>query len=104
MQKIPLKKAKTGMKLARPVTNERGMTLCGEGTELTEAIIARLVRMEVEHITVTGRPIKTAGGHKSVEQQLDEMHARFKRVEADPLMKKIKGILVNLLTEGTEEG
>jgi len=42
MQKIPLKLATPGMKLAKAVINDRGMTLCGAGTELNEETLARL--------------------------------------------------------------
>ena len=103
MQKIKLKLAKPGMTLAKPVTNDRGMTLCGEGTTLTEEIIARLHRMEVSIIAVKGHPVKTGTEYKSVEQQLAELDERFQKVASDPLMKKIKTMFTAQITEGAEE-
>ncbi len=103
MQKIPLKLAKAGMKLAKAVSNDRGMTLCGAGTELTEETIARLLRMEVKRITVAGHPIDTGRQEKSLSQQIDELHARFRKVRANPLMGKIKNMLLEVLKEGAEE-
>jgi inorganic pyrophosphatase/exopolyphosphatase len=103
MQKIPLKLAKAGMKLAKPVSNDRGMTLCGAGTELTEVTIARLFDMDVKRITVVGHPINTGREEKSISQQIDELHTRFSKVERDPLMRKIKNIFLDVLKEGAEE-
>ncbi len=94
MQKIPLKLAKAGMKLAKPVKNDRGMTLCGAGIELTEEMINRLSNMEVARITVEGHPIDTGESVKSLSQLIDELDVRFRHVEGDPLMMKIKGILL----------
>lgn len=103
MQKIPLNLASPGMKLAKPVTNKRGMPLCGAGTELTEAILARLSDVGVEQITVEGHPVDTGQNEKTVSQQIDELHARFKHVESNPLMMKIKNILLERLQERSEE-
>ena len=94
MQKIPLKLAKAGMKLAKPVTNDRVMTLCGAGIELTEEMINRLSNMEVARITVEGHPIDTGESVKSLSQLIDELNVRFRYVEGDPLMIKIKNILL----------
>jgi len=103
MQKIPLKVATVGMKLAKPVKNKRGMPLCGVGTELTEDLIARLSDMEVKQITVEGHPVDTGDSEKSLNQQIDELHARFRHMEGDPLMGKIKGIFLERLKERAEE-
>jgi hypothetical protein len=103
MQRIALTLASPGMKLAKPVTNKRGMPLCGAGTELTEAILARLSDVGVEQITVEGHPVDTGPDEKTVSQQIDELHARFKQVESDPLMMKIKNLLLKRLQERSEE-
>ena len=68
MQKISLKQATAGMKLAKPVENDRGMTLCGAGTELTGDTIDRLIRMEVKRITVEGHPVDTGQEEKSLKK------------------------------------
>ena len=103
MQKIPLNLAKPGMKLAKSVTNDRGVTLCGAGTELTEETIARLSGMDVKRITVVGHPVDMGGEEKSLSERMDELHARFRNVEADPLMKKIKNIFLEVLREEADE-
>lgn len=82
------------MKLAKSVNNDRGMTLCGAGVELTEALIARLSDMGIKRITVEGHPTGTNGKGQCLSQQIDELNARFRYVEGDPLMRKVKHILL----------
>jgi hypothetical protein len=103
MQKILLKQATAGMKLAKPVENDRGMILCGAGTELTEDTIDRLVRMEVKRITVEGHPVDTGQEQKSLDQLLKELDGRFQKVADDPLMRKIKNMISQVLTEQAED-
>ena len=103
MQRISLKHAAVGMKLAKPVKNKRGMTLCGAGTELNEEIIARLSDREIKRITVEGHPVDTEEEEKSLSQQIDELNARFRKVDRNPLMRKLKKIFLGLLKEGAKE-
>ena len=103
MQKIPLELAAVGMKLAKPVVNKRGMTLCSAGTELTEELLERLKRMEMTRITVEGHSVDTGETEKSLGQQMAELDTRFRNVEGDPLMSKIKNIFLECLKERAEE-
>ena len=57
MQKIPIDKAAEGMVLAKPIERENGVVLMGEGTELNEQIIERLKGLDIQKITVKGRPL-----------------------------------------------
>ncbi len=88
MQKVPMELVRPGMVLARTVTNDAGMALCGEGTELTDTIIERLRRMNVSHLTLKGHPVDM-GDTKTAQQKIEELQARFVRVRNDPLMEKI---------------
>jgi len=99
MQKIPIDLATPGMKLAKPVANDRGIVLCGPGSELAEEMITRLSDMGIKRITVQGHPVDTGDSEKSLGQQTDELHARFRKVEGDPLMRKIKDIFLERLKE-----
>ena len=99
MQKIPINLATPGMKLAKPVANDRGIVLCGLGTELTEEMIARLSNMGAKQITVEGHPIDPGDAGKSLGQQIDELQTRFRKVEGDPLMRRIKDIFLERLRE-----
>jgi hypothetical protein len=102
MQRIPIDLARPGMRLAKPINSDRGMTLCGAGTELSEELISRLLDMGVKRISVEGHPVDMGDKEKGLEQQIQELHARFKAVEADPLMRKIKNMFLRRLEERTE--
>lgn len=102
MQKVPLELVKPGMILARPVNNEAGMALCGEGTELTDTIIERLRRMNVSHVTLKGHPVDM-GDTKTREQKIEELRVRFSHVRNDPLMEKILEASEHAVTALEEE-
>lgn len=102
MQKVPIELVRPGMVLARTITNETGMALCGEGTELTEAIIERLGRMNITHVTLKGHPVDM-GESRTLEQRLDELRGRFVRVQGDPLMDRIHAAAEQALIALDEE-
>jgi len=93
MQKVPIELVKPGMVLARPITNEAGMALCAEGTELSDTIIERLKRMNVSHVTLKGHPVDLGCETKTKEQKIEELKMRFSRVQDDPLMQKIQSAI-----------
>jgi hypothetical protein len=99
MQKVPIELVKPGMVLAKPITNDAGMALCAEGTELSENIIERLMRMNVSHVTLKGHPVDLGGETKTKEQKIDELKARFSRVQEDPLMQKVLSAAQSALME-----
>ena len=99
MQNVTLERAAVGMKLAKPVTNKRGMILYSAGVALTADIIARLSGMGVEHITIEGHPPSTADEEKGLRLQIKELNARFRYVEEDPLMGKMKNLILTQLKE-----
>jgi len=99
MQDVTLERARAGMKLARPVTNKRGVILYGVGAVLTADIIARLSEMGVDQITVDGNPPRTADDDESLSLQIEKLNARFRYVEGDPLMGKMKHLILKQLKE-----
>lgn len=94
MPKIPVSSLKPGMKLSKPVTNDAGMILLGEGTELTNALIERLENMNVGSVSIEGAAVP----QKPLEEMLSELDARFKKTENEPNM----GLLKKLLKEHIE--
>lgn len=90
MQKLPINVVEPGMVLAKPVINEKGMTLCAEGTELTETLIERLRVMNIMTLTVKGHPVDTGAPVKTLEDRLQELKGRFALVEGDPIMDRIR--------------
>lgn len=103
MQKLSISQVTPGMILAKPVMNDKGMPLCAEGAELTEMLIERLRQMNIPVLTVKGHPVDTGVGVKTLEDKIQEMTARFARVEGDPLMTQIKEAIAQAITEEAME-
>jgi len=59
--------------------------------------------MGIKRITVEGHPVDTGEEEKSLSQQIDELNARFRKVDRSPLMRKLKKIFLGLLKEGAKE-
>jgi hypothetical protein len=87
MQKIPLMLAKVGMILARDVfrgNSPIGIPICGKGTLLTDALIARLDNMDVQTVYVEGHPV-WEDGERSVDDIVRELDGRFIKSRQEPL-------------------
>jgi hypothetical protein len=96
MQQILSLQAKEGMVLAKPVEQEDGRILCGEGTVLTANLIDRLLKMDISSITVEGHPVEVEG-EKSLREELQEMEERFSNVKNIPPLMYIKKRLMKKL-------
>lgn len=96
MQKIPLKLARSGMVLARPVIRENGITVVAEGFELTDSLILRLEGMKIERIVVKGNPVDMGGGGSTAfDERLARLDHLFRSWEKDQWMRKVKAFLAN---------
>lgn len=93
MQKIPIDLAAPGMKLAKPVTKEGGMTIMAEGMELTDSLISRLENMKIDRITVQGNPVDMGGvGSGTVyAERVERLDTLFRRYAKDKWMMRVKG-------------
>ena len=93
MQEILSLQAQEDMVLAKDVMTPDGRVLCGKGTSLTAAIIERILKMDISHITVEGHPVDV-GGEKSLEEELADIEERFSRVNhIQPLQYMKKRII-----------
>ncbi len=91
MQKIPLNLAKPGMKLAKPILRDNGLVLVAENSELSEALLERLDRMDVAMITVQGNPVNLGGGGKNPYTLRGERLGHlFRKHGDDPWMDKLQ--------------
>ena len=88
LKRVSVDGMKPGAKLAKPVVNDAGMIIIGEGTTLSDAHINRLQNMGISSVFVEG----TAGPEKSREELLGELDARFKKTENEPYMATLKRI------------
>ncbi|MHB1014974.1 MAG: hypothetical protein ACYC2W_06825 [Desulfurivibrionaceae bacterium] len=103
MQRILMAQAGPGMILAKEILNPEGMVLCGAGTALSEALIERLINMDVVDVTVEGHPVNIEG-EKTLQEELREIDLRFQRVEdIVPLMYLKKRIQARLVASRSLE-
>ncbi len=93
MQRIKLSQAESGMILGRPVETSNGQILCAKGTELSEALIARLERLEIANITVEGNPVDDGSPRKTLEEEMAELDQRFSKVTDNKLMMVLKNVV-----------
>lgn len=91
-KRIPAIEAEEGMVLAKEVTNEKGMTLCAEGTSLTGDLIERFNQMAITEIYVENNQQLSAEDYAALEQKLEK---RFSLSEnSHSLLGKLKTVLL----------
>ncbi len=90
MQKISIDQAEPGMILAKSITNQKGITLCGEGTTLTDSLIDRLKSMDISKIVVEGHPVDDGTEEVSPETLHERLEDRFRHVRRFPLLMAMK--------------
>lgn len=81
MLKISVDKAKAGMILAQDVINEAGMVVVPKGKELTDSLINKLSKMNIDVIYVEGErnlPPK--------EEVFGEIENRFQKIIDNPTL------------------
>ncbi len=79
MQKIPVKLAAPGMKLAKPVTRDNGMVVLPKGWSLLKGLSRNWSPMDVERIVVKGNPVNLGDNDDSSwskkSERLDHLSA-----------------------------
>lgn len=93
--------ATADMILARDVfrgDSPAGMPVCGRGTVLTDALIARLDHLDIQSVYVEGHPV-WEDGDRSLDDVLRDLDKRFEKVSDDPLTSKLHDIYKAYLTK-----
>lgn len=92
MQRIPVRLAKPGMILAKPLLRDNGLVLIAEGTEISESLVSRLATMNIESIVVKGSPLNLEGmgDSSSFSKRIERMDHLFRKYRSDPFMMKLK--------------
>jgi len=91
MQRIPLNLAKPGMTLAKPVLRDNGLVLVAENVELSESLLERLMRMEIETITVQGHSVDMGdGGESPFARRAARLEHLFRRHADDAWMHRVR--------------
>lgn len=86
MKKIATESAAVGAKLARPIVNDSGITLFGEGTILDERSIERIKSLGIDYVYVEG----ASSPRRPLEEELVALEKRFSKVADVPYMTTIK--------------
>jgi hypothetical protein len=89
MPRIALDKLKPGMKLAKPVTNQNGLVMLAEDTELTTILIDKISDLDIAGVYIQGM----TQPDMPKEEMLAGLNQRFKNVENEPYMDVIKQAL-----------
>lgn len=89
-RRVPIEQVAPGMKLAKPVTNPAGLVLMAAGTELDEALIARLQKMNLSGVHIEGRPLDQGDAIQAAADLERELAERFRKVAGDPVQARIR--------------
>ena len=95
MSKILVSKLQPGMKLAKPIKNDGGVVMLAENTELTDSLIKRLEKMNIDSVSIVGG----SKPEKSPEELLAELGSRFRKTENEPHMGMLKKIFQEHIKE-----
>lgn len=91
MIKISIDRAKAGMKVAQDVVNEAGMIIIPAGKELTDSLIDKLSRMNIEVIFIEGQKELPP-----LSQVLDELEKRFEKINDSRTLLLKKALLEHI--------
>ena len=100
MKRIPLEQAKPGMVLAKPVINSAGMIVVAAGMALDEPRLAHLARRGTATVCVEGAA--GDGELKSLEDLERELDARFRKLDEEPQLSRIRQAIRHYLQVHTE--
>ena len=92
---ITLENAEVGMVLAKAIANDRGMTLCAEGTPLTEDLIERFRNMEIDSIYVESNREMTQEEYLALKQKIEKRFSASN--DSKSLLGKLKTVLLERL-------
>ncbi len=87
--RIPAKNITPGMKLERPVMNKSGLMMIGADIELTEALVKKIRKMDIQAVYVHGKPTALP----PLDEVLARFEGRFRKVESAPHMDVLKRLL-----------
>lgn len=95
MSKVAPTNLKAGMKLIKPVVNDAGMVMLGEGTVLTDQMINKINNMKISFVFVEGAQQKT----KNKDEILKEIDKRFKLSGKNEQMELLHKVMIEHIEE-----
>ena len=95
IKRIPITEAREGMVLARAIANDAGMTLCAEGTSLTEDLIQRFEQMELADIYIKNEEPLSQEDYSALKEKIEHRFALSQNPSS--LLGKLKTVLLKRL-------
>jgi len=95
IKRISITDAREGMVLARGIANDKGMTLCAEGTPLTEGLIQRFEQMEITDMYIKDEEPLSQEDYSALKQQIEHRFALSQNPSS--LLGKLKTVLLKRL-------
>jgi len=86
-----------GSTLARDVKDSTGAIVCCAGEKLSWQMVRTLRRGDVDSVHVRREPSRA--GNQTVHERLDELDKKFARVQDNPIMTALKGIIADRIRE-----
>lgn len=88
MKRVSVDNLRPGMKLAKPVVKDT-ITLLGEGTELTERLISKIIDLNITDVSIDA----PRGDGITKETLLRQLDQRFQNRDTAPYMALIKRLV-----------
>ena len=95
IKRIPITDALEGMVLARGIASDTGMTLCADGTPLTEDLIQRFEQMEITDIYIKDEEPLSQEDYSALKQKIEHRFALSENPSS--LLGKLKTVLLKRL-------
>lgn len=92
---ITLTRAEQGMILAKPVIDNQGRILCGEGKELTDKLIYRFENMGITTLFIENNEKLTEKEYQCIKTSIE---TRFSRIQ-NSFLHEFKNILLENLDQ-----
>ena len=88
---IALEYVKPGMKLAKNVEDDKGRTLCSEGTLISERLLSRFERMEIPALYIESDEKMSEELYLNLKSKIEK---RFSKVSEDNILNSLKLALI----------
>jgi 3-deoxy-D-manno-octulosonate 8-phosphate phosphatase KdsC-like HAD superfamily phosphatase len=91
---VSISDVQEGMELAKALVNEKGMTLCAEGTQLTTSLISRFERMGIEAVYINSQEQMSEEDYLAKKQHIEK---HYSKVGDDPFFIPLKEVILERL-------
>ncbi len=91
---LPLTQVNPGMILAKPVVDDKGRTLCGPGTLVTDKLVSRIEKMGISVVYVQSDEKMS---DEELQKERQKIERRFSKIPPSSFLHPLKDILLQAL-------